>query len=80
MRWLFWLEKFVLVALAFAAAFYFVVLFKAWAQEKQGYFLFVGDLESAALVIMIGVGATFLIEKLLKWEVRALFHNRGPRR
>ena len=80
MRWVYWIEKFALVASAFAAAFFFVILFKKWAQDQQGYFLFVGDIESAALVIIIGLAATFVIEKLLKWEIRALFHNRGPKK
>ncbi len=77
MRWLFWAEKIFYAVLAFAAAFYFITLFKAWGQEKQGYFLFVGDFESAILVFAIALAVGFVLEKLLKWEIRKLFGFKG---
>ncbi|GEM_PF-6368911 len=73
MRLIFWLEKFFYIAIAFAATFYFLTLFKAWGQEKQGYFLFVGDTENAVLVIVITLVATVVLERLLKWEIRKVF-------
>ena len=73
MRLIFWLEKFFYVAIAFAITFYFLTLFKVWGQEQQGYFLFIGDTENAALVIAITLVATVVLERLLKWEIRKLF-------
>lgn len=81
MRYLFWAEKIFYVVLAFAATFYFLTLFKIWGQDQQGYFMFVGDTESAVLVIAITLVATVVLERLLKWEIRSLFGvKRGERR
>ncbi|MBI4210811.1 MAG: hypothetical protein HY544_04870 [Candidatus Diapherotrites archaeon] len=59
---------------AFAAigiAFY--LLFKIWADGKLGYFIFVGDTQSAAIVLAVILFFGWLVKKLWKTEVHMLF-------
>lgn len=76
MHWTKWIEKFFYVIVAFALAIYFITLFKAWGESQRSYFLFVGNVESAVLVLGITIVFTIIIEKLLKWEIRTLFGSR----
>jgi len=79
MAWFDLVKKLCLVAVAFALAFYFIFMFKAWAGEKQGYFFFMEDWQSLALVLIISFIIVKVIEALLKWEIRLLFMPRRRR-
>jgi len=69
-------KKICLAALAFAIAFYFIIIFKDWMGTQQGYFSFIGDWESTALVLIIGFVIVKIIEWLLKLEILVLFAPR----
>lgn len=81
MSLLFWLEKAVKLAIGFLIAVFFLVLFKVWGQENQGYFLFVGDYGSVIVIVLVTFVVTFIIEALWKWEVREVLkpERRRPR-
>lgn len=65
-----WLEKAVKLAIGFGATIFFVYIFKLWTADSQKFFLFTGRLDDLIVVLLVGFGATFILEKLWKWEVR----------
>ena len=76
-KFLYWLEKMVYVAIAFIAIVVIYTLFKMWSEGKLNYFLFVGDLESAAVVFILIFALGFVLKKLWKWEIHQLFMPRA---
>lgn len=71
-------EKFAILAMAFVAVLFFMLLFKIWSNEKINYFFFVGDWETVIAVIAFTFILGKAMEWLWKWEVRALFKRNGP--
>ena len=78
MRWMNLLKKLALALVAFIAAFYFIALFKAWAEKQGGRFLFIGDFESWALILIVALAVIKVLEWLLKWEIHTLFFQKRP--
>lgn len=74
----YWLEKIVYLSIGLIATIFFLTIFKVWSTEQNQYFLFVGDLQSAGIVIIVTLAIGFVLEKLWKWEVRSIFFK--PRR
>ncbi|HIH10192.1 MAG TPA: hypothetical protein HA254_06015 [Candidatus Diapherotrites archaeon] len=80
-RILYWTEKWAYIGIAAVAIIGFYILFKEWGDEKVNYFLFTGDLESAATVFLIICAVAFAFKKLWKWEIREIFRPKhGPAR
>ena len=66
---LFWIEKAVKLSIGLAITLVFLQAIASWEGESKGFFLFTGRLDDAIVVIIIAGIATFLIEKLWKWEI-----------
>lgn len=77
---LYWIEKAIYLSIGFLAVIFILGFLKIWSLEKNNYFLFVGDLESLITIALIVTGATLVLEKLWKWEIRQIFKPRRRRR
>ncbi|HZX20712.1 MAG TPA: hypothetical protein VFF13_06920 [archaeon] len=73
----YWVEKAAYLIIGFTVTLLVLGFFKVWSFEKNNYFLFVGDYESVLVIAIVGFGATFILEKLWKWEVREIFNPKS---
>ncbi|MEK6957869.1 MAG: hypothetical protein AABW99_02740 [archaeon] len=76
-RLMYWGEKAAYVAIAFVAIIAFYTVFKMWSEGKLNYFLFTGNLESAAIIFILIFGLGWVLKSLWKWEVHQIFRPRS---
>ncbi len=77
---LYWTEKALYLLIGGIVVLFVLSFLKIWGMEQNNYFLFVGDFESVLVILIIVTVATFVLEKLWKWEVRQIFKPHPERR
>ncbi|MFH1697106.1 MAG: hypothetical protein ABH854_04330 [Candidatus Diapherotrites archaeon] len=73
------IEKLLFFILAFGIVIYFIVIFNQWAYPLRRIFTFKGDIESLILISAVLWGLSFVLQRLLVWQIRSTFGSRAGR-
>lgn len=75
-KWLYLLEKILLVAFTVAVVVYILLVFNFWADDWRQFFLGSGNIEWFIYVSLFLFVLTYILRRLLKWEIRSALGRR----